>query len=130
MSVVSDFHCANDFSAYDAISTSWKELGVDATKVKRDALGNAVLSDARPDMFTKTVSASAKQEVKQEIKQGLSSKLGSSFKKLGNTISKHKGVSALIAAGVALGGVILAKATGENKEKNNKQNFYAKNYQG
>ena len=115
MSVVSDFHCANDFSAYDVIPTNWKDFRVDATKVSRDALGNAVLSDARPDMFTRTVSASAKQEVKQEIKQGLSSKLGSSFKKLGNTISKHKGISALIAAGVALGGVILAKAIHKTK---------------
>ena len=139
MSVTALFH-GDNFSAYDNIPTSWKDLAATG----RDKLGNAIVPALEKDTFVRQVAHKGAQIVTEGqvaaetaastaaqgaaaaaeggAKTGIFKTLGTNLGKIGQAAVKHKGVTAVIAAAaVVIGGIVIHDVHKKNKLKKEHQ---------
>ena len=138
MSLTAFFH-GNDFSAYDNIPTSWKDI---PQTYARDSLGNAVIKEMEKDSFTRIAQQKASEVISvsketvnsasqcvqgaQEageavVKTGIFAKAGAGLKSLGKALSAHKGITAVVAAAALITGGLTIKDI-KNKKKIKQEN--------
>lgn len=127
--IIRQFHCDN-WGAYDNIPTTTLNPKTKEPLTK-DQINQIIQESTKPDSFTRTgpttnvinpESADA-LKTRPEVKasKSFAQKAKALFTSLGNTIKKHKGITALVVAGVALVGGLIAKTAIDKKKANEAQ---------